>query len=411
MTILEADFILTCNKDFEVLTNSAICFDEKILDLGKPSELKSKYKSATFFKLPKNSIILPGLINPHVHLEFSTNKTLLEYGSFIPWLQSVIKNRDDIMSECSNKTVQTALTTMLKSGTTSIGAISSYGNDLEECVKSQMRVVFFNEILGSSPDSVDILFADFKQRLKFSRQMDDKRFTTALSIHSPYSIHPILAKNALDIARHDNLLVSTHFMESQAEREWLDSGSGEFLDFFKAFSPYAKPLTRPLEYLELFKGCKTLFTHCVQTNDEELAFINSLNGHITHCPRSNRLLGVGTLDANKIEEKNINLTIGTDGLSSNTSLNLWDELRSALYVHENQSLPTFAQTLLQNATKNGALALGLNSGELSKNKEADIITATLPQHIQNKNQIALQAILHVKSAECVYIQGERVAFN
>lgn len=411
MIILEADYILTCNDNFDILKHSAICFDRKILEIASPKELQSKYKNATFLKLPKNSIIMPGLINTHVHLEFSTNKTQLEYGSFITWLNSVIKHRDDIMASCTNETITKAINTMLKSGTTSIGAISSYGNDLEGCLSSPMRVVFFAEILGSSPDSVDILFSDFKQRLRFAQEVENERFHAALSIHAPYSIHPILAKNVLDIARKEDLLVSTHFMESVAEKEWLVGARGEFKEFFQAFSPHAKPLTTPLEFLGLFHHCHTLFTHCVQANDEELEAIKNLNAHIAHCPRSNRLLGTSSLHVKSILDKNINLTTATDGLSSNTTLSLWDELRAAIFTHQDENLTTLAKTLLHSVTKNAALALRLNSGELTKDKEADIITFSLPEQVENIDQLPLQTLLHVKSVSDVFIQGEKVAIS
>jgi hypothetical protein len=54
---------------------------------------------------------------------------------------------------------------MKKTGTTTIGAISSYSFDLEPCVKSPINTVFFCEVIGSKGDMVDTLFADFKNRL------------------------------------------------------------------------------------------------------------------------------------------------------------------------------------------------------------------------------------------------------
>lgn len=91
MKIINASYILTCNDDFEILENHAICFDKTILDIDKLENLEQKYPEAEVTNLPKNSVLMPGLINPHVHLEFSSNKTSLQYGSFITWLNSVIQ--------------------------------------------------------------------------------------------------------------------------------------------------------------------------------------------------------------------------------------------------------------------------------------------------------------------------------
>ena len=403
MKIISADYILTCNENFEILHNFAICFDKKILDIDKIEILSKKYPKAEIIELPKNSVIMPGLINPHVHLEFSANKSSLRYGSFITWLNSVIQKRDDLLNSCSDDVIEKQLKIMQKSGTTSFGAVSSFGNDFEACVKTPQRVVFFTEILGSRPDSVDILFEDFKSRLRVSEENQDERLIPAISIHSPYSTHPILARNALDIARKNGYVVSTHFMESIAEREWLDSGKGEFNDFFNNFAPNSKPMSNPSDFIELFDGCKTLFTHCVQANQHEIKKIKKIGGSITHCPVSNRLLGVGRLEIENIDKKMLNL--GTDGLSSNISLSLWDEMRMALMLHHKGDFDKLAPLLLKMVTLNAANALNLEAGEIKKEKYADFIVCEIDSDIQS---LALNLILQTKFTKATYIAGEKI---
>ncbi len=403
MKILRADFLITCKDDFEIIEDGVIFFDENIIDIKKYTEVEQKDYNIEY--LGENSVILPGLVNPHVHLEFSANKTTLSYGDFITWLGSVIINREELI-EKREIFIKKALNNILKSGTTAIGAISSFGGELKECVSSELKVVYFNEILGSRADTVDILFQDFKSRLHISEDMADEKFIPAISVHSPYSTHPILAKNALDIAIKKNYLISTHFMESQAERDWLDNGTGDFIKFFNSFTPNAKPLCSGLEYLDLFKDTKTLFTHCTKATKEEIDKIKSQNGYITHCPVSNRLLGNGRL---KIEQLNENiLTLGTDGLSSNISLNLWDEMRMALMLHDNEDINKLAKQLLKMATKNGAKSLMLNSSELKKDKKADIIVVSLPDKIISKDELATHLILNTKEAKKVFIDGKEI---
>ena len=375
-----------------------------ILDIDSLESLIEKYPQAEVTKLPKNSLIMPGLINPHVHLEFSSNKSTLKYGSFMPWLNSVIKKRDDLLATCSDEMMQKQLKIMQKSGTTAIGAISSFGNDFEACLKTPIRVVFFTEVLGSRPDSIDILFDDFKSRLRQAQENENERLIPAISIHSPYSTHPILAKNALDIARRYDYTVSTHFMESQAEREWLDDGKGEFCSFFNNFAPNSRPMSSSYNFLELFEGCKALFTHCVQATNEELQYIEKIGGSVTHSPVSNRLLGVGTLNISKIEE----FTLGTDGLSSNISLNLWDEMRAVLWTHQSEDIDRLAKKVIQAVTINGAKALNLNCGEIEKAKHADFIVCELSEDLQNIEDIVLQLILHTKFTKATFVAGERV---
>ena len=404
MRVLSADYLLICNKEFKIIKNGAVCFDEKIIQIGNKEELFKKYENCQKKYLGKNSVLMPSLINTHVHLEFSANKTALRYGDFIKWLQSVIRHRDSLQNLCKEECYKNAVNEMLKSGVGAFGEISSKGDDLDICVKTPQKVLFFNEILGSQPSVADILYQDFLNRLNESEKYANDRFFPAISVHSPYSTHPILAKKVLEIAKKENKIVSTHFMESFAEREWIDKGEGDFLDFFKNFIPNSKPMSDAISYLKLFEGVKTLFTHAVFAKKEEIEIIKDI-GFITHCPVSNRLLNNSLLDLKLLEEIGCDYNIGTDGLSSNISLNLWNELRAALLMHTNDDLLKTAKELLIAATQNGALALGLNSGIIEEGKDADMICLKLPD-FTDENQLALQIILHTDYVEKLIIDGE-----
>ncbi|WP_263832157.1 aminofutalosine deaminase family hydrolase [Sulfurospirillum oryzae] len=406
MTLITADFVLTCNEAFEIIEEGAVLFDSHILEVGKSEELKAKHPNVTVIETPKNSVIMPGLINSHVHLEFSANQSMLRYGDFIPWLRSVIQHREELSALATTELITCKLQEMLKSGTTTLGAISSFGADLEACVQTPQRVVYFNEVLGSVPSAVDAMYGDFRGRLESSKEFTCKRFIPAVSVHSPYSTHPILARKALQIAKEEGCVVSTHFMESPAERAWIDEGSGDFQTFFSAFNPHAKPMCSAEEYLELFSQNPTLFTHGVQANEQELHVIANQNATLTHCPVSNRLLGVGKLDIKAVQKQNINLTLGTDGLSSNISLSLWDEMRSSLMMHPELELSHLAKTLLQSVTCNAAHALNVPCGRLEKELSADLIVATLPQACESED-VALQLILHTHQTHLIFIDGEK----
>jgi cytosine/adenosine deaminase-related metal-dependent hydrolase len=393
-------YILTIDNTFTIIQNGAIVFDEKIIDVGESEHITQKYPNITFTDLGKNSLIMPSLVNTHIHLEFCKNKTTLTYGSFIDWLKSVIAKRDDLINGC-DACIDDSIHQMLKTGTGAFGAISSFGLDLEACVDAKQKVIYFNEVLGSRPDAVDMLYNDFLARLESSKEHQSDRFTPAISIHSPYSTHPILARKAIEKAKESKMPISTHFLESAAEKEWLESGKGRFLEFFEGFMPHAKPMYRVEEYFELFKDTHTLFTHMLYATEQERQAMPK-NSYISHCPVSNRLLGGKKLD---IHSHFDNVTLGTDGLSSNTSLSLWDEMRNALYTHDQMEPNLLAKELLVSATKRGAEALQLHSGTIEKGKSADLITITLPDQIEERDQLPLMTLIHTKEVDSIYLDG------
>jgi len=160
MKILASDYILTCDKNFTIIKDAAIVFDEKIIHIDSKENIQKKY-SQNMKYLGKNSVIMPGLINSHVHLEFSSNKTTLEYGNFIQWLFSVIKNRDELIEKATHEVISNELQQMINNGTTTIGAISSYGFDMETCIQTTLNVVYFKEVLCSKAEMIYTLYVDF----------------------------------------------------------------------------------------------------------------------------------------------------------------------------------------------------------------------------------------------------------
>ncbi len=407
MKIINASWVITCDENNSIIKNGAVVYDKKIVDVGSLDFIQKKYPNIEITSLKENSVLMPGLINSHVHLEFSSNKTTLKYGNFMDWLNSVISLRDELVEKSTSKFISLKLLQMQKTGTTTIGAISSYSYDLEACVKSPINTVFFNEVIGSKPDMVDTLFTDFKARLKSSQLNKSENFIPAIAIHSPYSVHPFLLRETLQMAREENLAVSSHFLESPEEFIWLHKDEGSFLHFFKNFLGQEKAVTKPIEFLNHFKGLENLsFTHCVEASLKDLEKIKELKATINHCVTSNRLLNNSKLNLDNLE--NINYSIGTDGLSSNNSLSMFDELRNCLMAHTNKNVLEFSKELLKAATKNGSRALGLNKGELVKNADADIISMILPDEVKDKNDLCMNVILHTKFVESTIIGGKDV---
>lgn len=407
MKIVKASWLITSNDESTIIKDGAVVYDSTILDVGQIEYIQEKYPDIQIKDLGENSVLMPGLINSHVHLEFSSNTTTLKYGNFMNWLNSVIKNREELVEKATQELIGKKLQSMLRTGTTTIGAISSYGLDMQPCLNSKINTVYFSEVIGSKMDMIDTLFADFKARLNSAKKCAKENFIPAIAIHSPYSVHPFLVREVLNIAKSEELAVSAHFLESPEEFEWLHKDQGGFVDFFKNFLGQEKAVTKPMEFLTHFSGIKKLsFTHCVEASEADLDKIKSLDAVINHCATSNRLLNNSKLNLENLE--NMDFSIGTDGLSSNNSLSLFDELRSALMIHESLDVNIFSQKLLTAATRNGAKALGLNKGQLQKECDADIIGLVLPDVVEDENDLATQIILHTKKVNHIIIGGKNV---
>jgi cytosine/adenosine deaminase-related metal-dependent hydrolase len=404
MQIINPKYIHIDNQFKESI---AVAFDQQIEAIDTLENLRERYPNASIYQGGKNSVLYAGFINTHVHLEFSANRTTLKYGEFMPWLDSVIKNREDLVSKCDNAMMMSACEEMMSSGVTTFGAISSFGTELEVCMNTPQKVIFFNELIGSQASTADMLYSDFLERLDASKRCGNG-ITPAISIHSPYSVHPIVLKRAVQIAKNEKLPISAHFLESQAEREWLESSSGEFLPFFQKFFSTSIAVSSIDEFMRSFDDVPTHFTHAVQASDEEFDYLSQKGHSIAHCPRSNRFLGCGRLPIEKLIERNVPFSVATDGLSSNNSLNIFDELRSALMLHHLGDLSRLSNLLICGVTSIPADILGLNCGRIEVEKDADFALINLPDEPNSLDDIALQTILHTDKVDTLFISGVKI---
>lgn len=407
MNLIGATKIITCNKDFDIISDGGILFsDNEIVEIGKFSQLQQKSKIQGRFY--ESCVITPAFINAHTHFEFSANNLRLQYGGFGLWLDSVIAKREAIMKENHNA-MKLALKETLRSGVACVGAISSNGLDLEILSQSALKVVFFNEIMGTNKQYFPTIIDDFNTRLKKSTLLENANFKPAIALHSPYSLDIELANYAIKKAIERDMLVSAHFLESKEELMWLTMQKGYFKHFFKRFfgNESAMPFYTKKSFLELLKHCDSLLVHCLYLNNDDFEIISKLNTQIISCPRSNRLLNNRYFDFLKAKDYGFPLIIATDGLSSNNTLSILDEARVALFAYPKYNLNHLAREILLSITQKPAKKLRFDNGILQKNKASDFAIFHI-NNIAESSQIELDFLLHAQKVQDLYINGKRI---
>lgn len=140
----------------------------------------------------------------------------------------------------------------------------------------------------------------------------------------------------------------------------------------------------PAEYLHSIGilDRNVIAAHCVWLNEKEVQLMAKTGTSIGHCPKSNLKLASGIADTDTYMKAGITVGIGTDGVASNNTLDMVEEMRFAALLpkslHYNPEAVN-AATALRMATINGAKALGLGerTGSLEAGKSADLIVVNL----------------------------------
>lgn len=134
--------------------------------------------------------------------------------------------------------------------------------------------------------------------------------------------------------------------------------------------------------LGAFKN-RTSAAHCVWLTEPDMELLKANGVSPVHCPSSNMKIGSGFAPVQKMLDRGLNVTLGTDGAASNNNLKMLEEMHLAAIIHNGFSGdPTVLKPadLLKMATVNGAKAQGrADTGELKVGKKADLFAVDFDQ--------------------------------
>lgn len=141
---------------------------------------------------------------------------------------------------------------------------------------------------------------------------------------------------------------------------------------------YGRTLTAHLDSLGLI-GPHFSAAHAIWVDDDDLRRLAGGGGSVVHNPLSNMRFGSGLARLRPMIEGGISVGIGTDGVNSSDSLNMFEATRLASLISRIQS-PDYntwlaSEEVLQMATAGSARALGFGDsiGRLSPGAKADIV--------------------------------------
>jgi cytosine/adenosine deaminase-related metal-dependent hydrolase len=180
-----------------------------------------------------------------------------------------------------------------------------------------------------------------------------------------------------EIARRENVLLTTHLAESREEMEMFRDAKGAAFNFLKSMGRPMKDCGRETP-LSLFIRTRTIDQHWIVAHLNELEaddfelLATSPTFHIVHCPRSHTFFDHSPFALKRLRALGFNICLGTDSLASNSDLSLFAEVRELLHKEPGLS----PREVLTMATLNGAQAIGQRDllGTIQPGAYADLIS-------------------------------------
>jgi 5-methylthioadenosine/S-adenosylhomocysteine deaminase len=310
----------------------------------------------------KQKLVLPGFVNTHTHLAM----TLLRgFGDDLPlqeWLETKVwPTEKNLTGEGAYYGSLLGLIEMVKSGTTCFVDMYFYCKEVARAVEE----VGIRGYIGSgifdfpSPESE----TPFETAVSFIEEYRDRKglVVPVVTPHALYTCSEETFFRCLDLSEKYDLLFHTHVSETEREVKEFSDEKG----------------MRPGDYLyeNGFLGEKFLAAHCVWLNDRELDRFGEKGVKVSHNPVSNMKLAAGVMRLPDMMERGIVVSLGTDGASSNNSLDMMETMKVCALLHKvHAGSPTVVSSrdVLEMATQKGAESLGLKAGVVREGFLADI---------------------------------------
>lgn len=328
-----------------------------------------------------DSVILPGLVNAHTHLELTFMRGFLEDLSFPDWISKLRRSRNDVLTnENLLDAARFGIVEGIAAGITTYADTCSSGVVLQAMNEAGVRGIMYQEVFGPAASAAEAAMSELRDRIIQLRKQTTDLTSVGVSPHAPYTVSADLYDRVGRFARDESLPLAMHIAESADEAEYVKRGVGPFAEALALRNIETTNISRtPISLLEErgLLGERSLLIHCVDVDDEDISAIARTGSAVAHCPISNAKLGHGIAPAYRMSSAGIRVGIGTDSMASNNRMHILAEARAALLfqraLERRPDTPQYSWAL-ETATLGGARALGINDrvGSLTAGKDADI---------------------------------------
>ncbi len=358
-------------------------------------------------------LLMPGLIQGHIHLCQTMFRGAGEDMPLLPWLRHVVWPLEAAHDPDSIRaSALLACAEMIRGGTTAFLSMETvrHTHHAFRAVHQAGLMGVIGHCLMDMTGGYKPLAVDLDDSLAELDQLVDTwsghdRLRVGVAPRFALSCSGKNMRKAAEYAREKGLLLHTHASEQVAEIDLVLERTG----------------LHNIRYLDSvgLSGPDVCLAHCVHTQPDERALLRETNTRVLHCPSANLKLASGIAPIPEYLQAGITVSIGADGTPCNNRLDQFMEMREAGLMQKirlgAEALP--AADIVRMATQGGAETLGWEKemGTLEVGKRANMILVnqdsvhTLPSLNPATNIVysncAADVLMTIVNGEILYEDG------
>lgn len=314
-------------------------------------------------------VLMPGLVNAHTHIPMTLMRGYGDGHDLQDWLHNYIF---PVEAKLDGRAVRAGaalgLAELIASGTTTIADMYDFCDGIaQECAAAGINLNLSRGTTAFTPE-FDLATAPAGIELRALTERwhgyNSGQILVDASIHGEYTSFaaPRFWDDIAAYAAEHGLGMHVHVSETRAEHEACIARHG----------------MTPIQVLERHGvwDVRAIAAHCVYTTPEDWAIMAHKGISAIHNPMSNLKLGSGVAPIPAMRAAGVNVALGTDGVSSNNSHDLFEEIKLAAALHNGVNcnpLALSAKDALRMATVHGGKALGRHTGIIAAGYDADLI--------------------------------------
>jgi 5-methylthioadenosine/S-adenosylhomocysteine deaminase len=397
--------------------------DAAIIAVGPSADVLSQFPDAAHEDFG-NAAILPGLINTHSHLELTAMRGFLEReeNDFFAWLLKLTLARFGMTDEDLFVSAACGAIEAARAGVTCLADASSLAaNSMRALNEVGLRGIVYQESFGPDPKVAEESVGKLRSQLDAIRPLQTTLVRAGVSPHAPYTVSGRQLEMISQLALAESLPLMMHAAESQAEKQFMETGDGMFATALKLRGiDWQAPGLSTVRYLRDHGVLETrpLLAHCINVDQEDLDLIKASGAGIAHCPKSNAKLRHGHAPFDAFVANRLKVGLGSDSVASNNVCDILEEARFATMLTRasgtnlnlndsasDEDTEGCATEALFAATLGGAQALGLDHqiGSLQTGMAADVTVINLDGAHQQPVRDAQDALVFCSSGRDVLL--------